>query len=93
MDGPNEHHFTFSEGISFVLNCDTQEEIDFYWEKFSSDGGEESRCGWCKDKFGISWQIIPSNLNKLMTDPEKGQRVIKELLKMNKLDMSILENA
>jgi predicted 3-demethylubiquinone-9 3-methyltransferase (glyoxalase superfamily) len=85
--------FKFDEAISFVVNCDTQDEIDFYWDKLISGGGNESRCGWLKDKYGVSWQIVPSMLGKLMSDPEKGARVMKELLKMNKLIIKTLEEA
>ncbi len=64
-------HFRFNEAISFVVGCDTQEEIDYYWEKLSA-GGQESQCGWLKDKYGVSWQIVPNDLKKLMGDPEKA---------------------
>jgi predicted 3-demethylubiquinone-9 3-methyltransferase (glyoxalase superfamily) len=93
MDGPGEHDYTFSEGLSLVVSCDTQEEIDHYWNKLIADGGNESMCGWLKDKFGVSWQIIPSNIGKLMMDPEKGQRSMQALLKMKKLVIADLENA
>ncbi|GAB3930982.1 VOC family protein [Larkinella terrae] len=88
-------HFKFSEGISLFVNCDTQEEVDAYWEKLTADGGEPGRCGWLKDKFGVSWQIIPSNLGKLLQDkdPEKAKRKMQAMLKMSKLDMATLEQA
>jgi predicted 3-demethylubiquinone-9 3-methyltransferase (glyoxalase superfamily) len=86
-------HFKFNEAISFVVNCDSQDEIDYYWNKLASDGGEESMCGWLKDKFGVSWQIVPSNIGKLMSDPVKAERVGKILFTMKKLDMARLENA
>ena len=92
MDGPGEHAYTFNEGVSFVVNCDTQKEIDTFWNKLKEDG-EESRCGWLKDKFGVSWQIVPSMIGKLMSDPEKGQRVMQAVLKMKKLDIDKLINA
>ncbi len=92
MDGPGSHDFQFSEGVSFVVECDTQKEIDFYWEKLSQ-GGSEVQCGWLKDSYGISWQIIPANLSSLMSDPEKGERVMQKLLKMKKLDIDQLRNA
>ncbi len=92
MDGPGEHDYSFNEGVSFVVNCNTQEEIDHYWNKLT-EGGEESMCGWLKDKFGVSWQIVPSIIGKLMADPEKGKRVMQEILKMRKLDIKTLENA
>jgi len=85
-------HFTFNEATSFVVNCDTQEEIDYYWEKLTQ-GGEESMCGWLKDKYGLSWQIVPSILEKLVSDPEKGQRVVQAFLKMRKFDIQTLLNA
>ena len=92
MDGPGEHDYSFNEGVSFVVNCDTQEEIDHYWNKLT-EGGEESMCGWLRDKFGVSWQIVPAMIGKLMADPEKGKRVMQEILKMKKLDIKTLENA
>ena len=85
--------FKFDEAVSLVVNCKTQEEIDYYWEKLTADGGEESMCGWVKDKFGFSWQIIPENIAQLLTDPEKGQRVMAAVMKMRKLDIATLENA
>jgi predicted 3-demethylubiquinone-9 3-methyltransferase (glyoxalase superfamily) len=93
MDGPNEHNFTFSEAVSFVVNCESQKEIDYYWNKFTTDGGKESMCGWCKDKFGVSWQIIPSHLGELLGNPNNGQRAMQAMLQMKKLDISTLENA
>lgn len=84
MDGAGNHNFGFNEGMSFVVECDTQDEIDYYWNTFSKNGGEESQCGWCKDKFGVSWQIVPSILGKLMSNPDKGQKVIQAFLKMKK---------
>ena len=93
MDGPGNHEFNFSEGLSLVVECETQQEIDLYWNTLIANGGEESRCGWLKDKFGISWQIIPSIIGKLMSDKEKGQRVMQAILKMKKLDIETLVNA
>ncbi len=86
-------HFKFNEAVSFVIPCENQEEIDHYWYKLIADGGSEGRCGWCKDKFGLSWQVVPSVLGKLMSDPEKGQRVMQAFMKMNKFDIEALENA
>jgi predicted 3-demethylubiquinone-9 3-methyltransferase (glyoxalase superfamily) len=88
-------HFQFSEAISFVVHCNDQEEIDYYWDKLTADGGEESMCGWLKDKFGLSWQIVPINIGDLIRDenPEKAQRVMNALMKMRKLDMSKLQEA
>ena len=84
--------FKFNEAVSFVIPCDTQDEIDYYWDRLTSDGGAESMCGWCVDKFGLSWQVIPSMLGKLMSDPEKGQKVMQAFLKMKKFDIATLEN-
>ena len=87
--------FTFTEGISLFVNCETQAEVDELWEKLTSDGGEESRCGWLKDKFGVSWQIIPSVLGEMLgdKDPEKAGRVMQAMLKMNKIDIKGLKDA
>jgi predicted 3-demethylubiquinone-9 3-methyltransferase (glyoxalase superfamily) len=87
-------HFKFTEAISFVVNCSTQDEVDFYWEKLSADGGE-APCGWIKDKFGLSWQIVPTRLSELLSDPDpqKSQRVMKAMLTMKKLDIRALEQA
>lgn len=92
MDGPGDHKFTFNEAVSFVVNCDTQQEIDLYWNKLT-EGGSESMCGWLKDKFGVSWQIVPTVLGKLMTDPEKASRVMQAFMKMKKFDIETLMNA
>lgn len=93
MDGFGQHEFAFNEGVSFVVNCDTQDEIDYYWDTLISDGGAESMCGWLKDKFGVSWQIVPSIIGELMSNPEKGQRVMQEVLKMRKINIEALLNA
>ncbi len=87
--------FKFSEAFSFVVSCDNQAEIDEYWRKLTSDGGEESMCGWLKDKFGFSWQIVPKQMGKLMSqkDPQKSNRVMQALLQMKKLDVAKLEQA
>ena len=84
--------FKFNESVSFVVNCDNQEEIDYYWNTLTK-GGEESMCGWLKDRYGLSWQIVPSNIGKLMSDPGRAPRVMEEVLKMKKINMSVLENA
>lgn len=91
LNGANKTDFT--EAVSFVIPCKDQQEIDHYWYKLIADGGEESMCGWCKDKFGLSWQVIPSILGSLMSDPEKGQRVVQAFLKMRKFDIEGLLNA
>jgi predicted 3-demethylubiquinone-9 3-methyltransferase (glyoxalase superfamily) len=90
MDGPADHRFVFNEAVSFVVECDTQGEIDFLWNTFTADGGQESMCGWLKDRFGVSWQIVPSMLGKLMSDPEKGQRVIQAFMQMKKFEIQKL---
>lgn len=86
--------FKFTEAISFVVNCETQEEVDYYWERLS-EGGEKSRCGWLKDQFGLSWQVTPTILGKLMADkdPEKSKRVMETMLQMDKLDIEPLLRA
>jgi predicted 3-demethylubiquinone-9 3-methyltransferase (glyoxalase superfamily) len=92
MDGFGAHEFKFNEGVSIVVECSNQQEIDHYWNKLT-EGGKESRCGWLVDKYGVSWQIIPNNIGSLMTDPTRSGRVMQAILKMNKLDMATLENA
>jgi predicted 3-demethylubiquinone-9 3-methyltransferase (glyoxalase superfamily) len=86
--------FTFSPAVSFFVNCETQEEVDELWERLS-EGGEKGQCGWLKDKFGVSWQIVPTILGELLNDPdaEKASRVTKAMLQMNKLDIKILKQA
>ena len=86
--------FKFTEAISFVVNCETQEEVDYYWEHLS-EGGEKSHCGWLKDKFGLSWQVTPTILGKLMADKDqqKASRVMQAMLKMDKLDIEPLQHA
>jgi len=87
--------FKFSEAFSFVVNCENQQEVDEYWSKLTSGSGQESQCGWLKDKFGFSWQIVPTALGKLMSDkdPQKANRVMEALLKMKKIDIATLEAA
>jgi predicted 3-demethylubiquinone-9 3-methyltransferase (glyoxalase superfamily) len=87
-------HFKFTEAISFFVNCETQQEVDELWEKLSQ-GGEKSRCGWLKDKFGLSWQIIPTALGRLMHDPNptKSKAVMNAMLKMNKIVIKDLQEA
>lgn len=86
--------FKFNEAISFVVNCETQEEIDYYWKKLT-EGGKESMCGWLKDKYGVSWQIVPSVMNEMMAsgDKEKIARVTQAFLKMKKFDIAKLKEA
>lgn len=87
-------HFRFSEALSFLVNCETQEEVDELWEKLS-EGGEKGRCGWLKDKYGLSWQIVPTVLSKMLqdNDAERSERVRKAILKMNKLEIRTLKQA
>jgi predicted 3-demethylubiquinone-9 3-methyltransferase (glyoxalase superfamily) len=86
-------HFKFNEAVSFVVPCNDQAEIDYYWYKLIADGGQESMCGWCKDKFGLSWQVVPTILGQLMSDPEKAPRVVQAFMKMQKFDIEALLNA
>ncbi len=90
--GPN---FSFTEAISFVINCEDQAEVDAYWEKLTAGGGEEGPCGWLKDRFGVSWQVVPTALPRLLTqpDPEKAKRVFAAMMEMKKLDIAALEAA
>jgi predicted 3-demethylubiquinone-9 3-methyltransferase (glyoxalase superfamily) len=88
-------HFTFSEGMSLVAICETQKELDEIWQKLSSHGGQPGPCGWLKDRFGVSWQIVPAPLMQMMAHPEKGnsKKVMEALMKMGKLDIAALESA
>lgn len=83
--------FKFTEAVSFVVDCKDQEEIDYYWNALTQ-GGQESMCGWLKDKYGLSWQIVPTILGDLMNDPVKGQGVVQAFLKMKKFDIETLLN-
>ncbi len=88
--------FKFNESISFIIHCDTQEEIDYYWEKLSEGGDEKAQmCGWLKDQFGISWQIVPADITEMLNDPdpEKANRVMQALLQMKKIDIATLKRA
>ena len=87
--------FKFNESVSFVVNCETQEEVDYFWEKLTADGGEESACGWLKDKFGVSWQITPTVLIDMLhdKDPEKAERVMQAMLQMQKIEIPKLKAA
>ncbi len=84
--------YAFTPALSFVVECDTQEEIDYYWDKLT-EGGEEVQCGWLKDKFGVSWQVVPAILSELMSDPSRSQRVVNAFLKMKKFDIAKLLDA
>jgi predicted 3-demethylubiquinone-9 3-methyltransferase (glyoxalase superfamily) len=87
--------FKFTEAISFFVNCETQEEVDELWEKLTAGGGSPQRCGWLKDKYGMSWQIIPKALGEMLgdKDPQKSQRVMQAMLQMNKIDIQRLKEA
>lgn len=87
--------FTFNESISFVIDCKDQEEVDYYWEHLTADGGQESQCGWLKDKFGVSWQVVPRQLNELLgdPDPEKAKRTMQAMLHMKKIIIEDLQKA
>ncbi len=86
--------FTFSEAVSFQINCDTQDEVDFYWERLS-EGGEEGQCGWLKDRYGLSWQVVPAGMDEVFADPdpERAQRAMQAMLGMGKLDIAALRSA
>jgi predicted 3-demethylubiquinone-9 3-methyltransferase (glyoxalase superfamily) len=95
MDGPGGHDFIFNEGVSLVVDCKDQEEVDYYWNKLTADGGQESMCAWLKDKFGVSWQIIPTKLRELIGSPdkEKASRAMQAMLKMKKIILADLQKA
>lgn len=88
-------HFKLTEAISLMVTCETQDEVDTYWQKLIADGGAPSQCGWLKDKYGLSWQIIPEALTRLMNDKDgaKAQRVVQAMLTMSKIDIAALERA
>jgi predicted 3-demethylubiquinone-9 3-methyltransferase (glyoxalase superfamily) len=87
--------FTFNDSISFMVKCETQEEIDYYWEQLTADGGQEGQCGWLKDKYGLSWQVVPAAMDEMMDekDPEALARVTQAFLKMTKFDIAALQRA
>jgi predicted 3-demethylubiquinone-9 3-methyltransferase (glyoxalase superfamily) len=87
--------FKFNESISFVVNCETQEEVDYFWERLTADGGQESQCGWLKDKFGVSWQVVPTVLIDMLHDKDSGksERVMQAMLQMKKIDIGKLKEA
>ena len=92
INAPGEHAFGFTEAVSLLVNCDTQAEVDRLWETFTARG-EEGQCGWLKDPFGVSWQIVPSILGNLLSDPDRAQQVAQAMLQMKKLDIKALEAA
>ena len=87
--------FSFSEAVSFAISCETQQEVDRYWEALTADGGEEGRCGWCKDRFGVSWQVVPRGMDEVFSDPdpERAQRAMQAMMGMAKLDLAALRAA
>ena len=84
--------YQFTEAVSFVVNCETQDEIDYYWSKLT-EGGKDVQCGWLKDKYGLSWQVVPTSIGRIMSDPVRGQRAMAALMKMTKIDIKALEEA
>lgn len=82
-------HYKFNEAVSFVIDCETQDEIDYYWNRLT-EGGEESMCGWLKDKFGVSWQVVPTVLAELLSDPTRAERVVGAFMQMKKFDIEKL---
>ena len=90
--GPN---FTFNEAVSFQVSCESQDEVDRLWNKLTADGGQEGQCGWLKDKFGLSWQIIPDGMSELLSDPDPGrsQRAMQAMLQMQKIDIDAVRKA
>lgn len=87
--------FPFTEAVSFSIHCESQEEVDFFWDRLAADGGQPGRCGWIKDKYGLSWQVTPARLSQLLADPDKAraQRVMQAMLQMSKIDIPALERA
>jgi predicted 3-demethylubiquinone-9 3-methyltransferase (glyoxalase superfamily) len=85
--------FKFTEAVSFIVNCDTQAEIDEYWSKLTANGGQEVQCGWLKDKYGLSWQINPRKIDEWLKDPVKAERVMAAVMQMVKIDMAAMERA
>ena len=88
-------HFKFTEAVSFAINCEAQEEVDYFWEKLTAEGGAESQCGWLKDKYGLSWQVVPTAVIEMLKDkdPEKSERVMKAVFQMKKIDISKVKQA
>jgi predicted 3-demethylubiquinone-9 3-methyltransferase (glyoxalase superfamily) len=87
--------FKFDEAVSFVINCEDQEEIDYFWERLASEGGQEGPCGWVKDRFGLSWQVVPGGMEELLNDPdaERANRAMAAMLNMRKVDIAALRAA
>ena len=95
MDSAQPHDFTFNEAISLMVACETQAEIDYFWQKLTADGGQESVCGWLKDRFGVSWQVTPTVLGDMLGDPDKAkvERVTNAFLKTKKFNIEELKKA
>lgn len=93
MDGGMEHNFVFDKGVSLVHECSNQEEIDRYWNMLTADGGQEGQCGWLKDKYGVSWQIVPEQLGEWLRNPETREKVVQAFMPMKKPDLATLEAA
>ncbi|MEI9921991.1 MAG: VOC family protein [Bacteroidota bacterium] len=93
MESAGDHKFSFTEGVSLTIHCEDQDEIDYYWNRLTESGGEESMCGWLKDRFGVSWQIIPVVLTKLMSDPDKAGKAAKAFMQMRKLNIEQIVQA
>jgi predicted 3-demethylubiquinone-9 3-methyltransferase (glyoxalase superfamily) len=95
MDSARMHNISFNEAISLMIECKTQKEVDYYWDKFISNGGQEGVCGWLKDKYGVSWQVTPTILGEMLKDPDKAKtaRVTNAFLKMKKLNIKELKKA
>jgi predicted 3-demethylubiquinone-9 3-methyltransferase (glyoxalase superfamily) len=94
MDGPGDHDFSFSPAVSFIVNCDTQDEVDVFWESLSK-GGEQGQCGWLQDRYGVSWQIVPKVLGELVANgtSDQSEQVMSALITMKKLDIARLKDA
>jgi len=88
-------HFKFDEAVSFLITCADQDEVDYYWAKLTEGGGEESQCGWLKDRFGLSWQVVPAEMERLLTDSDaaRAQRAMKAMLSMQKIDLAAIKAA
>lgn len=93
MDNAHPHEDNFTEGVSLVIECNNQTEIDFYWNSFVNNGGQESMCGWCKDKYGVSWQIIPKNIGEILTNSTTSSTAMPKLMQMRKIDIAELTKA
>jgi predicted 3-demethylubiquinone-9 3-methyltransferase (glyoxalase superfamily) len=93
MESAAAHQFTFSEGVSLTVHCENQQQIDYYWENLTAGGGQESMCGWLKDRFGVSWQIIPTMLGKIMSDPSKAGKAAQAFMSMRKLNIEQIVQA